>query len=53
MDSKSPFATVAKLSKVARAIAALNPTSELEWEFVIEPGKQKELGYTYKVLINR
>lgn len=45
--------TGGKLSKVARAIAALNPTSELEWEFVIEPGKQKELGYTYKVLINR
>jgi hypothetical protein len=45
--------TTGKVNKMARGVASLNPTSQIEWEFLLEPGKANELDYRYKVLITR
>ncbi|RPJ55309.1 MAG: hypothetical protein EHM23_26625 [Acidobacteria bacterium] len=42
-----------KITKAARKLTAVNPSSELEWEFPLAPGTTKELGYEYKLLIVR
>ena len=42
-----------KVTKVARKLTSVNPNSEIEWEFRIPPGKDKELTYQYRVLIYR
>jgi hypothetical protein len=42
-----------KVSKLARSLASVNPTSEIEWEFHLPAGKDKEINYQYKVLIRR
>ncbi len=42
-----------KSRKVAESLAAANPRSEIEWEFDLASGAEKELTYKYKVLIRR
>jgi hypothetical protein len=42
-----------KSRKVAESLAAVNPRSEIEWEFDLASGAEKELTYKYKVLIRR
>jgi hypothetical protein len=42
-----------KVTKVVRTLTALNPTTEIEWEFDLDPGQEKELTYQYKALIHR
>lgn len=42
-----------KVTKMAKNLAAYNPTSEIEWEFALNPGEQKELTYNYTILIRR
>jgi hypothetical protein len=42
-----------KVTKLARNLAAVNPTSELEWEFHLPAGKDHEITYRYQVLIRR
>ena len=42
-----------KSRKVAESLAAVNPNSEIEWEFDLASGAEKELAYRYKVLIRR
>lgn len=42
-----------KVTKTATKLAAVNPQSVLEWEFVLAPGVEKELTYKYKVLVRR
>jgi len=47
---ESPSGTVAK---VARNLTAVNPNSQVEWEFKLPAGEAKELSYQYKVLLSR
>jgi len=42
-----------KANKVVRQLAALNPNSQIEWEFNLGAGESKELGFTYKVVFYR
>lgn len=42
-----------KVTRVVKRLAAANPTSEVAWEFNLEPGKERVLGYKYKVLVGR
>jgi hypothetical protein len=42
-----------KVRKIARRIMAVNPASELTWDFKLEPGESKTITYKYSVLINR
>ena len=42
-----------KVTKLARNLTAVNPNSEMEWEFSLPAGKDRELTYQYKVLIGR
>ena len=42
-----------KASKVARNLTAVNSNSEIEWEFKLAAGKDRELAYQYKVLLGR
>jgi len=42
-----------KVAKVARNLTAVNPSSEVEWEFNLPTGKDRELTYQYKVLLSR
>ena len=42
-----------KVTKVARNLTAINSNSEIEWEFNLPAGKDRELPYQYKVLISR
>ncbi len=42
-----------KVTKVARKLTAVNPNSEIEWEFHLPGGKDKEINYSYKVLVYR
>ena len=42
-----------KATKLARKVTAVNPQSEIEWDFDLEPGAEKQLAYTYKVLVRR
>jgi hypothetical protein len=42
-----------KVSKVVKSLASLNPTSQIEWEFSLNPGEVKELTYQYKALVRR
>ena len=41
------------LAKVARNLTSVNPSSEVEWEFNLPAGKDRELTYQYKVLLSR
>jgi hypothetical protein len=45
--------TGGKVNKVMQGMASLNPNSEVEWEFMLEANKAKELAYSYKFLIQR
>jgi hypothetical protein len=42
-----------KVSKVTKRLSAVNPKSEIEWDFDLASGAEKRLTYQYKVLINR
>ncbi len=42
-----------KANKMVRQLAALNPNSEIEWEFDLQPQESKELSFTYKVVFYR
>jgi hypothetical protein len=42
-----------KVAKVARNLTAVNPNSEIEWEFKLAAGQSRELTYQYKVLLAR
>lgn len=42
-----------KVSKVTKKLAAVNPKSEIEWDFDLAPGSERQLTYQYKILINR
>jgi hypothetical protein len=42
-----------KVAKVARNLTSVNPNSEIEWEFKLPAGKDRELSYEYKVLLSR
>jgi len=42
-----------KVTKLAHNLAAVNPTSEINWEFYLPAGKDHEISYQYKVLIRR
>lgn len=42
-----------KVSRVTKRLSAVNPKSEIEWDFDLAPGVEKQLTYQYKVLINR
>lgn len=43
----------AKVTKQARNLTSVNPGSEIEWEFKLPAGKERELSYEYKVLLAR
>lgn len=42
-----------KVAKVARNLTSVNSNSEIEWEFDLPAGKDRELTYQYKVLLSR
>jgi hypothetical protein len=42
-----------KVAKVARKLTSVNSNSEIEWEFKLAAGKDRELSYQYKVLLAR
>ena len=42
-----------KVTKSARNLVGVNPTSEINWEFHLPAGKDRELNYQYKVLVRR
>lgn len=42
-----------KVTRVARNLTSVNPSSEIEWEFKLPAGKDRELPYQYKVLLAR
>jgi hypothetical protein len=42
-----------KITKVAKNLAAVNPQSEIEWEFNLPAGAEKELTYNYKIFVRR
>jgi hypothetical protein len=42
-----------KVAKVARNLTSVNANSEIEWEFKLPAGKERELTYQYKVLLAR
>lgn len=42
-----------KVSKVTKRLSAVNARSEIEWDFDLASGAEKQLTYQYKVLINR
>jgi len=42
-----------KVTKVAKKLTAVNPQSEIEWEFALAAGAEKELTYNYKILVRR
>jgi hypothetical protein len=42
-----------KVAKVTRNLTSVNPNSEIEWEFKLEAGKDRELPYQYNVLLSR
>lgn len=42
-----------KVTKVARNLTSVNPNSEIEWDFSLAAGKERELEYQYKVLLER
>ena len=42
-----------KVAKVGRNLTSVNANSEIEWEFKLTPGKDRELTYQYKVLLAR
>jgi len=46
-------APAGNVAKVARNLTAVNPGSEIEWEFKLPAGKDRELTYQYKVLLSR
>jgi len=43
----------AKVERIARGLARMNPSHVLTWSLALQPGEQKELTYTYEVLIRR
>jgi hypothetical protein len=43
----------AKVERIARGLARMNPSNVLTWGLTLQPGEQKELTYTYDVLIRR
>jgi hypothetical protein len=43
----------AKVTKGASKVAAVNPTSNLYWEFHLPAGQARELNYQYKILVAR
>jgi hypothetical protein len=42
-----------KVSKVVRKLTSVNPSSEIEWEFNLSAGNEKEISYQYKALVSR
>jgi hypothetical protein len=42
-----------KVSRVTKRLSAVNPKSEIEWDFDLAPGVERQLTYQYKVLIKR
>lgn len=42
-----------KVTKVTKRLSAVNPKSDIAWEFSLEPGAEKRLDYKYKVLLRR
>ncbi|MBN2431002.1 MAG: hypothetical protein JXQ27_05975 [Acidobacteria bacterium] len=42
-----------EMRKVAKKILAVNPQSEIEWEFDLPAGEKREITYRYSLLINR
>ncbi|MCX6344775.1 MAG: hypothetical protein NT018_06850 [Armatimonadetes bacterium] len=42
-----------KITKVAKKVTAVNPQSEIEWEFPLPAGAEKEMTYNYKILVRR
>lgn len=44
---------LSKVTRVAKKLDAYNPTSEIEWEFDLPAGQERELTYEYRVYISR
>lgn len=42
-----------KVARVVKNLTAVNPQSEVEWDFDLAPGAEKELTYQYTVFLNR
>jgi hypothetical protein len=42
-----------KVAKVVHKLTSLNPSSEIQWEFQLPAGAEKEVHYECKVLIYR
>ena len=42
-----------KVAKAARNLTSVNASSEIEWEFKLPAGQDRELAYQYKVLLAR
>lgn len=42
-----------KVSKITKRLSAVNPKSDIQWEFSLQPGAEKKLSYQYKVLLYR
>jgi len=42
-----------KITKVAKKLTAVNPQSDIEWEFNLPAGAEKELTYNYKIFVRR
>jgi hypothetical protein len=43
----------AKVEKLARGLARMNPLNVATWNITLTPGEQKEITYTYQALIRR
>ena len=42
-----------KVTKDAKNLVAINPVSQIEWEFDLAPGAERTIPYQYKVLMHR
>jgi hypothetical protein len=42
-----------KVTKVARKLSSFNPTTDVEWEFHLAPGKSIDLTCQSKTLVSR
>lgn len=43
----------AKVTKTAKKLNAVNPSSDLAWDFDLAPGQERELVYHYSVVLYR
>jgi hypothetical protein len=42
-----------EVTRVVKRLSAVNPTCEINWDFELKPGEDRELTYTYRTLVAR